>query len=390
MKHDLLHAIASLVDEALEYAERNPLRSPFEGCETIEILKIVYKNANLKINEVVEEYSRLFGAPPKSNVEKIIRRSGVYEFASRRKAIEKLNTAEDTLFELLFALHHDPIELITKLQQAISPRYANSKFVSHLLLFKLSIIVRKTAESDWNTLSLKIEKLLNITLPTRSRDLMRKIVDAVQEAYGITTSHSMKERIEEVIASVDQIRVEDYESLEELNAELRASLFGLRRELVELQTELSNRTEMSRDDTLHELLVEMNTDSNGRLLDMVMRTGHQVEELFTQGWQPEAAIENLPYSIKMLKDFFENIGVSPIREPGQQEYIDIGALEYIDYQGSEFSDENDRKLVEYRTSGWQRAGRVIARPLAIEIRQPTAPEMFIWEQDSERPAASEA
>ena len=84
-------------------------------------------------------------------------------------------------------------------------------------------------------------------------------------------------------------------------------------------------------------------------------------------------MEGVVYSLKMLVDYLERIGLNQMRTVGNREKIAMDDLAYLSYVGSEFASPDDMKWVEFRTSGWKYRDRIIARPQAVEVaaEQPT-------------------
>jgi hypothetical protein len=152
------------------------------------------------------------------------------------------------------------------------------------------------------------------------------------------------------------------------NADLRAALFGLKQELTDLYMQLEETRDANRVDALVQLLASMNAPSNRRLLDNVARSNLVIKELLQTGWQPDQPeVEGVVYSLKLLMDYLLSIGVKPIHAIGSQRMIRMSDLREVGYVGSEFRNNDEVKLVEYRSPGWEYQGRTITSPEAFEI-----------------------
>jgi hypothetical protein len=156
-------------------------------------------------------------------------------------------------------------------------------------------------------------------------------------------------------------------TLAQENVDLRAALIGLQHELTRLGVEIEKQQEQAENKAIYALFSQMNHVSHGYLLDRLIQTAVDLDVRFNDGWQPDITAESAVYLIPALKEFFIQLGLTPLRAIGERVTITMDDLAQIQYLGSEFHDRAEHKRVEFRTSGWGYGGRVLSRPEAIEV-----------------------
>jgi molecular chaperone GrpE (heat shock protein) len=203
------------------------------------------------------------------------------------------------------------------------------------------------------------------------------VARGISEERRFAERETLTEKLRGLIEEVSGLREEgeeepsDLEAVQEENADLKAALFGLTQELVELQTRIQEMQETTRTEAVVTFLSEMNSPASGYLLDNVVQSNRATTQLLEEGWLPEPPeVEGVVYSLKMLMDYLARIGVTPMQPIGARAKVSLEDLAYLNYSGSEFRNEKELKWIEFRSSGWIYQGAVISRPRAVEAPAP--------------------
>jgi hypothetical protein len=380
MLPNVLTAIAKEIEQKEHYAVANPLRNPGDPGEIDQIIDLALMHPDASTSDIITLFKRRTGRVPKLRVSKILYRhyiaykDGRDECATEARSLWK--NLEDLIWAEQTALLAAAYE---QLQAWLNMRSGRDLVVARLLLAEVANRLIAASEPEVRALGERLALLQRKVLPRQSVSLLRKLIYRIAEEHHLRDRSSITDRLDEMIHSLDEatgaeVATEeiDHEALEAENADLKSALFGLRQELTGLKAQIRDMQESSRTEALVELLADINSQPNGCLLDNLAQSSSIINQLLAQGWQPEPAeVEGVLYSIKMLLDYLNHLGVSPLREIGNQEKIAITDLETLTYVGREFVSAQEEKIVEFRTSGWTYKGLVISRPQALEVVQPS-------------------
>ncbi len=383
MQPNLLQLIAAEVQAMDEFAKSNPLRYPDDPRQIDEVLLITLSNPTWSGTQIIEHYERKRGRPLKLRVQPILYKHRLGRADGREECLREVELYYPALQVLLESPNQAEADTAYRtLQPWLSDhRRMNGPVVGRLMVNSLANDWGSSQDAQLQKLGKQIGAVMRLILLVPSLKLLRRIVYRAAEARGFRERASLADQLEEMITTVEDVasgetpteRV-DTESLEAENADLKAALFGLKRELTDLQHHIKENQELAKTDAVVTLLVEMNSAANNHLLDNLVHSSRAVNQLLRQGWQPEPVeMEGVVYSLKMLVDYLERIGLNQMRTVGNREKIAMDDLAYLSYVGSEFASPDDMKWVEFRTSGWKYRDRIIARPQAVEVaaEQPT-------------------
>jgi molecular chaperone GrpE (heat shock protein) len=377
MDAKLAEAIEKVLKVNLEYAHSRPLKNPHSPEQYEFIFEYALRNLECGAYQIAKAYEQQYKRPIRVNVSDTLGRYHLRREEYRREYIQEIGAQVSNFSCILTSGNSDKTSLAYRnLRQYLTDpgRSRSGSVVARILLKRLVYDLAGSSSFADQQVSKHLAEVLSLLLTRESKRLLRDIIDATARLYGAQNT-SITERVSEMIQAVDDAATEEPAekqdepvSLEDENADLRAALFGLKQELTELSTRIKDMQENAKTDALAMFLIEMNSPINGHLLDNVVRSGRVINNLLMEGWQPEPPeVEGVVYSLKMLSDYFVQIGLSQIYEIGQTKEITLDDLTVISYSGSEFSRPQERKYVELRTPGWKYKDRIITKPQAVEV-----------------------
>jgi hypothetical protein len=376
MLPNILTAIAQEIEQKENYVATRPLRNPGDPGEVDQIIDLALTHPDAAVSDIITLYRQRVGRPPKLRVSSTLRKNHLAYKDGREACSAQALALWPQLKRLIWASEGSQVaDAYAQLQKWLDARSGSDLVVARLLLGEIAIQLKASPKRETSALGERLAILQRKTLPRLSITFLRRLIYRIAEEHHLRDRSSLTDRLDEMIHSVDEATVEDsapdendHETLMAENADLRSALFGLRQELTGLLAQIRELQETSHTEALVKLLTDMNSQPNGCLLDNLAQSSSIVNQLFAQGWQPEPPeMEGLLYSLKMLLDYLSRLGVSPLREIGRQEKIDMADLETLTYIGGEFASEQEKKMVEFRTPGWAYKGQVISRPQALEV-----------------------
>lgn len=375
----LVGLVASEVGKMEQFAAANPLTHPGDPEQIDAVLGIALDHPEWGHAQIIDLYERKRGRRPKVNVPGLLRRNFLAKADGREDCLREIERQNTCLQALLCDPDGRSAQLSYRSLQAWLSDHsrANAPVVARGLLRELGRELGRDAHDHHaQELARRLSALLQCILLLQSLKLLRNIVASVAEARGFRERRSLTERVEDLISSVDDAVIPqsaaeeaDQEAVEAENTDLKAALFGLRQELTDLRQRIEEMKEAAQTDALVYLLAEMNSAMHGYLLDNIVHSNRLVTRLLAEGWTPEVPeIEGVLYSLKMLVDYLQRLGIHTMRELGDHEKIRMEDLTQFTYVGSEFRSTKEVKCVQFRTPGWMYRDRVISRPQAIEVK----------------------
>ena len=375
MNKQILDVLKAEIAQTERFADTRPLRFPTDPQQIDAVIDMALRNPDWGTREILLQYHQDTGSRLGIRVNSLLEKSHIAKRDGREECAAEITQ------------HHANLRLLIESQDAIQLQRAFSEIrqswrrtdrsgpvIARVVLRYLARDLAQSRTRETVDIGKALQRTLQKTLLPPSRQLYRRVVRSLADAQGLGSSVSV-DAIEDLIQEVDEIGSEetdtdaqDLESLMEVNADLRAALFGLRHELVALQERLRSAQEASQTNAIVALLRDMNSPTNNHLLDNIALSTRAVDDLIRSGWIPEpASVEGVVYSLKLLSDYLEVFGVTPVQTVGGQSRISMEDLSYVNYSGSEFRDEGQEKMVVFRTPGWRYKDQIITRPQAIEV-----------------------
>lgn len=379
MEAKLLEALSGVIETNIERAHARPLRQPDSPEQYDCILDLALANAEWGPSQIVSAYKATQHRLLQVNVRETLSRYRMLRADGRNECLQLREIHSSNLKQLTdSASSNETTSAYQSLREYLTDRsrHQSGTAVARLVLRDLAHDLTASPNSPDKDVGRRLSKLLNSTYLRTSRRLLRDIVEVSARCKGLNKRQSIDDAVQDLLQAVEEVasdepddgHQEESVSLEEENADLKAALFGLKHELKDLSSRIQNIQNTARADAAALFFSEMNSPARGYLLDNVIRSGHVVNNLLVQGWHPELPeVEGVIYSLKMLSDFFVNLGLTPIHEIGTHCRIALSDLSTISYSGSEFAGPQETKFVEIRTPGWRLGDRLITKPQAVEI-----------------------
>jgi hypothetical protein len=301
---------------------------------------------------------------------------------------ERMNRTADLFWEFIFSSGKDAQEKREALRRAITDG-RNERFKINFSAIVIALIARG-GDVPWIG---SLRETARILAPSSFRFLLWELVDVVALSKGLSVKRSVREEIENMQSflreSLDSSRRKktrdplksggessegDFpEDPKEVLEQLEQDLEDFRAALECTQTQiemLENRLEEVREEAARDATVtffqEMNSERAGNLLDQFVLSGRGLKKLRRSGFVFPPEAESIPASVRMFLQFLEERRIMPLAEVGTKLRISLKDSEQYDYQGSDFADGEETKLVEVIRPGWEYQGVVISKPSVRE------------------------
>ena len=136
--------------------------------------------------------------------------------------------------------------------------------------------------------------------------------------------------------SPEQARI-DY-----LESELKRTneMFG------ELQEEFDDQLKESKTAELTDFFAHLNSDKYGNILDQLLRVRKGMDKLRKEGYELPIEINGLFNMVSRLIQFTRDSHIAPIMKINSQKVVSAEDIQFCDYEGSPFSSDSDRKVIE--------------------------------------------
>lgn len=381
MPINTIQIISNEVARVESFAEANPLHHRNDPEQINAIIELALRFPDWGPPQISDFYKRKRTIPIKFSIANFLMRNHLLKSDGRQQCLEAIEKLRPNLDRLLWANEIDPARLAY--EKILSLREANRKswpVVARVVILGIAEQLRERRMEPYVSVGNRIISVTGKILLPSSNGLLRGVIDRSAEAWGFKQTSTVGDQLAEIIETVDEYQpigtddnvVQDISSFEAENADLRATLFGLKQELIELQTRISNLQETARTNAVIMLMAEINSPAKGYLLDNMVRSNLVTNQLLREGWQPEPVeVEGVVYSLKMLMEYLSQLGITPIRKIGERAKISIDDLATLSYAGSEFKNHHELKWVEFRSTGWMYKGNIISKPQVIEISGPS-------------------
>lgn len=161
------------------------------------------------------------------------------------------------------------------------------------------------------------------------------------------------------------------EGMEEYEKEifrLEAEHKRTNRMLVRLQDEFEERLEENRREERESLILQLNSQKYGCILDMVSALRAGTKTLRRKGEELPLEINLLPALLRNIENYVEDCGITPIMEIGEELTIKASEAAEYQYQGTPFESDDEEKNVIVVGSGWEikESNTTVSKPIVQE------------------------
>ncbi|MDZ4766973.1 MAG: hypothetical protein SGI73_20730 [Chloroflexota bacterium] len=343
------------------------------------IVQHVIDHPTWRIKHILDAYEAAYKRKISLQVQHFLKREALWDSEDRAGMRDALVRTSPALFRLFTIEPHPLSQADYHAMRAYIRSQPNSMMLSFMLLAGLTAHLEDSDDEPERQIGKALKRFIRRSSREAPNRLLTHLFDTCAEFHqferrsALDTLRDLNDKAAE-LAHAPRVEANDDEPSENTattlmheNADLRATLIGLRHELERLDVQFEQQQEQAQQKAIYSFLSQMNHVSNGYLLDRLIQNAVDIETKMMNGWQPEIEVEGAVYLIPALKEFFAQIGVIPLRTIGERATITLDDLQQIQYMGSEFHDRSEQKRIEFRTSGWGYAGRILSRPEAIEI-----------------------
>jgi len=150
---------------------------------------------------------------------------------------------------------------------------------------------------------------------------------------------------------------------------LRKSLLRSQELIQKLQADFDDRLESSKAEEQEHFFSLLNDSRYGYILDMLVSAQRGFDRLRQRGGVVPLEIKSMQNLVRRLLEFVHEFGVVPMTEVGVRKEVGVADLLELQYEGSPFTNDTERKKVEVISPGWKIEDRdiVISFPRVREI-----------------------
>lgn len=214
----------------------------------------------------------------------------------------------------------------------------------------------------------------------RFPELISKEDEEMLEYLGGTLSKYVFYDLSDVVKKVSKVRedrkreikkitYEEYEELLNEKNNLEDKLNRTEEMLRELQEEFEEQLQESRITELTSFFAKLNSENYGCILDQLMVCRNGMNTLKKKKFELPLEINGLFITIKNLAKFTQDSHIVPIMKPDDIKIVKVSDIEFCQYEGTPFKDENEEKQIIVISPGW------IYRDKEIQISRPKVREV---------------
>lgn len=179
---------------------------------------------------------------------------------------------------------------------------------------------------------------------TLGKYLFFDISDAICSAYGFMNYKEKQKMVEQNKISYEQAlhRIEQLERiLNRTNAMFQ-----------DLQNDFAEQLQESKMSELTNFFARLNSEKYGCILDELLIIHKGVNELRRNNYKLPVEINGLLIMIKNLTQFIRDSHIEPIMKIGSIKEVTASEIEYCNYEGSPFVNNEQKKKVKVVSAGW--------------------------------------
>ena len=366
----------------IEYVEQNII--------DYEILATLLRSPEQHPRAAAEDIASKTGFPVRYPFDTVMRRLKRWELGypeKRRLWAERIRRSARLFVEYLRAAPEEVHQARERLGRALTDE-RNERFRINFAAIMVAIL-ESGLEAPWLSPFKEVARTLN---PLDFRFVLWELVDAVALSKGLAIKRSVQEEMQDMRsflqdslsrsqdkrrgleddgeASGTHCATQSDETMEQLEQDLedfRTALEFTRTQIELLEAGMEEMREEASNEAVVVFFQEMNSERAGRLLDQFAISDKGLKKLRRSGYDFPPEAESIPASVRMFVRFLGERDVKPMAELGERLAITLEDSDEYDYQGSDFADGEDEKLVEIVRPGWEYKGTVISKPSVREV-----------------------
>lgn len=188
------------------------------------------------------------------------------------------------------------------------------------------------------------------------------LADAVGNIYGFQTFRNEKKK-----SFNNQDKISHEQALRRV-MQLENTLERTNTMLQELQDEFDEQIEASKSKELAEFFSKLNSEKYGCILDELLVVKKGIDELKAHNYELPVEINGLLIMVKKLIQFVRDSHIDPIMKINSTKIVKASDVEFCNYEGTAFKNNDDEKKVKVISPGW------VYRDKEIQISRPKVKE----------------
>ena len=190
------------------------------------------------------------------------------------------------------------------------------------------------------------------------------ISDAICEVYGFPQYRDNKKKQQNTTPEKKLTYEQALRRLESLENSLERTNIMLQ----DLQEEFEEQLEASKVKELTDFFAKLNSEKYGCILDELLVVRKGVDDLRKSNYELPIEINGLLIMVKKLIQFVRDSHIEPMMRVNTVKEVSATDLEFCNYEGSPFENQNDRKTVRVVSPGW------VYKDKEIQISRPKVKE----------------
>lgn len=198
-----------------------------------------------------------------------------------------------------------------------------------------------------------------------SRQLLYDLEIIIREVYA------RQERKQDNKKKAGPVERAKYEEILQKLAQTERALAQSNVLLDDLQSEFDERLEAVRVQEMSEFFGKLNSDRYGCILDELLTLRKGVETVRKRGYELPLEINGLLIMVKKLVQFLRDSHIDPMLRPGSVRSVKVADVEFWNYEGTPFLDNEEEKQVRVISPGWIYSEKQvqISRPKVKEVTE---------------------
>lgn len=218
--------------------------------------------------------------------------------------------------------------------------------------------------------------------------LVSKILDYIGRECKLFTRNNLQDTIKSTTEFINQTltaetttqqdthdiaepsaKEQEMERLRQENENFRTALEIAQQQLERLENEIDIIRSEAKTEAKVTFFQQMNSSQFGCLLDQFSCSEERLKEIKRSGYAFPVEVESVPVVIRMFMRFVKYCEVTPLKALGDSFKVNLSQSDQYQYEGSEFLNDAEEKIVQVSTCGWQYSGQIISKPKVVEYQQ---------------------
>lgn len=357
-------AIRNLLDTIGSLIDKKCIKRRYNYTNNITMLSnriflCLSETPSMSFANITDRYNELFDEPiSKQKIEDTLDYFHLRNWRERKEVFVWIDQA----IELLAAALNGSRRSLSKLQKQLTPFGSRSqKHPERCRIFYFRLYRQYPELYCFN----KLDAFLNLN-GREASELLDGILQSIDQKNNV--EKLLREQQKQAACEIAGYKSK-LQSLEE--SALRTNL-----QLTDLQDGFDSELETVKNIELTDFFSQLNSEKYGRILDQLLTANDGFATLAQNNYQLPIELNGVRIMVKKLIQFTRDCHIIPILQPGNLLKVKATDIEFYEYLGAPFPDENEEKLVRVISAGWlyQDKEIQISKPILQEVTNNAALE----------------